>query len=313
MARMLLARQDRQRNPFTMLYNLLSTTTAPGSNTLIHRGRDGVHGQVMSLMAGMLILLASHHPVMMVVEDIQWSDPVTLDFLSFMERNLAGHRLFTVLTSRRKYRMNLRQSGYLTRLRLACLDRQQSTILIRSLLGSEPLPTGFENALYRKCGGVPLYLEAYCQQILNRSHASADSFCNSRITPVPESLQDAINARLDMLGQARKLVLLISVLGSIFNHPTISALAALNGIDADQCLNKLLRERLIKVVADKPDTSYVFLEPLLLDAACQSLLRETRHRYQQQVADLGIAVNHGIRESPSLLKVTRPREQAFTP
>ena len=67
-----------------------------------------------------------------------------------------------------------------------------------------------------------------------------------------------------MLGQSRKLVLLISILGSFFTRPTISALAALNDIDADRCLNKLLRERLIKVVADKPDTSYVFLKPLLL-------------------------------------------------
>lgn len=151
-----------------------------------------------------------------------------------------------------------------------------------------------QQAIINKCGGIPLYLEQYSQQdFLEHSKTNIDT-CQQNPGSIPVSLQGSLNAILDDLGEAGKLVKLVSVLGRRFSHGAISSLASLNGIDAGKNLNLLLRRGIIRVAGMDPAIGYVAEHPLLIDTAYQSLLKKTRRKYQRQIAGLGLFDTHGI-------------------
>ena len=66
-------------------------------------GRDGsrgAQGRQYEYLLELLARLADEAPVVLVVEDIHWADPSTLDFLSFVARNARGERVLLVATHR---------------------------------------------------------------------------------------------------------------------------------------------------------------------------------------------------------------------
>ena len=66
-------------------------------------GRDGsrgAQGRQYEYLLELLARLADEAPVVLIVEDIHWADPSTLDFLSFVARNARGERVLLVATHR---------------------------------------------------------------------------------------------------------------------------------------------------------------------------------------------------------------------
>ena len=66
-------------------------------------GRDGsrgAQGRQYEYLLELLARLADDTPVVLIVEDIHWADPSTLDFLSFVARNARSERVLLVATHR---------------------------------------------------------------------------------------------------------------------------------------------------------------------------------------------------------------------
>ena len=290
---MLIAVEIRYQEPLDLLLELLSTTAA-GNIPQMLRGNHKRQDRVISLLADILFLMARQKPVLFVVEDIQWSDSATLQLLDIVIRNCKGHRLFVILTSRNDFQIRDQGPIILSHRRLTGLNQNQSSTLISSLYGDSPPPPGMQQAIINKCGGIPLYLEQYSQQdFLEHSKTNIDT-CQQNPGSIPVSLQGSLNAILDDLGEAGKLVKLVSVLGKRFSHGAISSLASLNGLDAGNNLNILLRREIIRVAGMDPTIGYVAQHSLLIDTAYQSLLKKTRRKYQRQIAGLGLFDTHGV-------------------
>ena len=66
----------------------------------VRDGSRGAQGRQYEYLLELLARLADASPVVLIVEDIHWADPSTLDFLSFVARNARGERILLVATHR---------------------------------------------------------------------------------------------------------------------------------------------------------------------------------------------------------------------
>ncbi len=252
------------------------------------------HHRSLSLLVHIVLTLSKDRPILLVVEDLQWSDPTTLELLSRLINNMENHRLFGIFTSRPQFNPGWKQSNSLINLHLGGLDDNESARLIKSVFGNTPLPQAVEKTLIRKSDGIPLYLEECSWHILNRIQDNDGSEKSEEDFAVPDTLQDSLNARLDMLGDAKRLAQLGAAFGAFFTYPKIKRLAERNGIDADNGMDILLQAGLLSTVFNQDEDRYVFRHALFQDAAYQSLLKKTRHRYHRQIAELLVSEDPDI-------------------
>lgn len=255
---------------------------------------EELHHRTLRFLADLLFSLSKIRPALLVVEDLHWSDPTTLELLDFIIRNALNHRLFAVFTSRPDFEPDWKQSNSLINLNLNRLDANGSAELVKAVFANTSLPRRVEQELVRKSDGVPLYLEECSWHILNKIQESDGEASVSDEFSVPDSLQDSLNARLDLLGKARELAQLCAAFGSFFTYSNIQYVAQLNGIDADNGIDILLQAGLLKTILNKDEDRYVFQHVLFQDAAYQSLLKKTRHLYHRQIAELFITEDPNI-------------------
>ena len=93
-------------------------------------------------------------------------------------------------------------------------------------------------------------------------------------------------ARLDRLPQTREIAQLGAVLGREFVYELLQAVAPLDEATLQAGLAQLVAAELLSQRGQPPRARYMFKHALIQDAAYASLLRSTRQRYQQRMAQL---------------------------
>jgi len=123
-----------------------------------------------------------------------------------------------VLTSRPEFSPPWPQRSHMTPLVLNRLDRPQVEALIAKRAGSKPLPPEVVQYIVDKTDGVPLYVEELTKMLLASPllWEEADQYVltgSLRMMAIPDTLQDALMARLDQLTTAKEVAQLGAVLG----------------------------------------------------------------------------------------------------
>jgi predicted ATPase len=93
-------------------------------------------------------------------------------------------------------------------------------------------------------------------------------------------------ARLDRLSAARELAQLGAVLGREFAYELLQAVSPMDETTLQRGLTQLVNAELVYQHGLSPRSRYVFKHALIQDAAYQSLLRSTRQRYHQHIAQV---------------------------
>ena len=107
-----------------------------------------------------------------------------------------------------------------------------------------------------------------------------------RTVAIPETLQDALMARLDQLKRAKEVAQLGAVLGREFPYELLAAIAPQDADTLQEGLAQLVEAELLYQRGRPPRARYVFKHALIQDAAYASLLRSTRQQVHQQVAQV---------------------------
>src|SRR5579863_2501141 len=181
---------------------------------------------------------ARAHPVLLVVEDLHWSDDTSLEFLHYLARRCAAHPLLLLLT----YRSDEVRSGL--RHFLAQLDRERLTqeVLLARLTRDEveamlraifALPRsarlGLPDPIYALTEGNPFFVEEALKSLITSGEIFyADGRWDRRPLAelhVPRSLQDAVQQRTDQLSEpARQILTLAAVAGRRFDFALLQQL-----------------------------------------------------------------------------------------
>jgi predicted ATPase len=135
-----------------------------------------------------------------------------------------------VLTSRPTLSPPWSPRAHLTSLVLNRLERRQVEALIAQRAGGQALPTEVVQHIVTKTDGVPLYVEELTKMLLAspllREEAGKYVLTGPlRTVAIPDTLQDALMARLDQLPAPKEVAQLGAVLGREFTYELVRSIA----------------------------------------------------------------------------------------
>ena len=235
--------------------------------------------------------LAKRAPIVMIVEDIHWLDPSTFELLDLWIEQLQSERCFLILTFRPEFMPPWRHHSHFTSLTLNRLSRKESEAIVSDITGGKALPSQVLDDIIAKTDGVPLFLEELTKMVIDSNlleNIDGEYSLQHPISSlaIPESLQDSLMARLDQLALAKELAQLAATLGRRFSHKLLAAASGLSEEKLHSSIMKLLDAELIYQRGTAPDCVYEFKHAMVQDIAYQTLLKSTRLRYHQRIAQL---------------------------
>jgi predicted ATPase len=107
-----------------------------------------------------------------------------------------------------------------------------------------------------------------------------------RTVAIPDTLQDALMARLDQLQTAKEIAQLGAALGREFPYEWLSAIAPQADNALQEGLAQVVAAELLYQRGRPPRARYRFKHALIQDAAYASLLKSTRQQVHQQIAEV---------------------------
>ncbi len=234
---------------------------------------------------------AERRPVLVVLEDLHWADPSTLELLGLLLNQTPMARILTLLTFRPDYHPPQVTHSHLTQITLSRLGRHQVEQIVTHLTHGKALPAEVLEQVIAKTDGVPLFVEELIKMVLESGlvDETEDRYVlRGQLPPlaIPATLQDSLMARLDRLGTAREVAQLGATVGREFTYEVIQAVAPLDEATLQHELTQLVAAELLYQRGLPPQARYLFKHTLIQETAYQSLLRSTRQRYHQRIAQV---------------------------
>jgi predicted ATPase/class 3 adenylate cyclase len=263
-----------------LLADLLSIPTGdrypPLNLTPQKRKQKTLHAQLAQVEG-----LGMQQPVLMVWEDIQWSDPTTRESLDLLIEQVPAVRVLVILTFRPEFAPPWVGRSHVTLLSLNRLPPRQRAEMIAKVSGGKALPRDIADQIIDRTDGVPLFVEEMTKAVIESGllrDAGDRYMVVGPLAPlaIPATLQASLLARLDRLAPTREVAQIAAALGRQFSHELISAVAALPQPQLDDALQQLVTAELIFQRGTPPDAEYTFKHALVQDAAYSTLLRSRR-------------------------------------
>ena len=259
----------------------------PEATALTHLAPAVLKARAEAVVSEWLAGSAEGRPVpVLVVEDVHWADPSTLEFF----RVLATKRLFVVLTHRPDYKPPAHLSGDAVRpIRLKELQGALGQRVAMSVTGGKPLPDDLMATILAATDGNPFFIAEYTRAVLDsgRLVEHPDRFELVGDVPaslIPGSLRDSLAARLDRLGSVRGIARHAAVIGRRFERGLLAVVAPDGSAEVDRGVSVLLGAGLIRAV-DGPGDTFEFQHALIQVAAYESMLRQEREAIHAKVAE----------------------------
>lgn len=252
-------------------------------------------GRRQGLLNGLIHLFLSQtqkEPLLLIVEDVHWSDASTLEFLDLLIEQTPLVPLLVVLTCRPTFEPPWSFRTEMTPIALSRLNRRQVEALVAYVSRGQPLVPAIWEQIVDKSDGVPLFAEELTWMVVESEHVAPSGVANGHVDGdatllIPSTLQDLLTARLDRQGPGKEVMQWASVLGRSFSYEMLQAVSPFDETVLQETLNQLVQAELLFPHRARPEsTLYRFKHALIQEAAYASLLRLRRQAMQQRVAEV---------------------------
>jgi class 3 adenylate cyclase/predicted ATPase len=235
--------------------------------------------------------MAARQPVLMVYEDVQWSDPTTRESLDQLIDRVPVSRILVIVTFRPEFKAPWVDRSHVTLLSLNCLPPRQCAEMITRVTGGKMLPKEIADEIVDRTDGVPLFIEELTKAVIESGVLtdSGNSCTMTRPKPpliIPTSLIASLLARLDRSALMRQVAQIGAALGRQFTHDLISAVAPMARQSLDDALTQLVNTELVFQCGSPPDAEYTFKHALVQDAAYSTLLHSRRLQLHARITDV---------------------------
>ena len=241
-------------------------------------------------------------PTLMIVEDLHWADPTTVEFLGSVLGKAPQRSLLVLLTARPEFAPPW-PGAALDVLPVHQLSATETETMIRRAAGGKALPDKVVSLLVRKADGNPLFVEEMTHMLLD-SPLLRDAGAAYELTGplpdvlVPTTLQDLLTARLDgMQPDARRVLQVAATIGREFGNDLLQAVLAEEAVTIPRGLSALLDDGMIF----ETGSGYLIKHALIQDAAYESLLKRTRQQYHERIARALAARSDAARTPPEVV------------
>lgn len=269
---------------------LLSMPTGdryPPMNLAPHRQKE----KTLEALDAQLVGLTKTRPVLMVFENVHWSDPATREVLERLVDLVQRLPVLMLVTQRPGPAVSRAGEAHVTSLVLKRLARSDAEALVAELAGERGLPKEVLDRIVEKADGVPLFIEELTRNALEAGAADdgsrrdlAGRSARAAEIGIPDTLYDLLLARLDRLGPAKAVAQEGAVIGRRFSYELLAAVSTRNEAELQAALAGLADAEIVFARGRPPAASYFFRHALIRDAAYASLARTDRGPLHARVA-----------------------------
>ncbi len=284
---------------FPLLPELVAEPMAP----VVSLDPEQEKHRLFAVLANFFLQLSASSPLLVIMEDVHWSDSTSLDFLHYFGRRIGAHPLLLLMTYRRE-EMRAELSSWLALLKrerlaqevqLAPLSRSDVDLMLSALF--DPQHTSFDmrrflhgellETLYTLTEGNPFFVEEtlsamiaagdiyYVQGYWNRQSLQA--------AHIPQSVQDAVQQRTQQLGEGAKQVLTLAAVAG--RHFDFVLLQQLTRYDEQQLILILKALVAAHLVVEQSNEQFGFRHALTRRAIYTQLLARERSLLHRTIAE----------------------------
>jgi tetratricopeptide (TPR) repeat protein len=198
-------------------------------------------------------VLGNRMKSLLLIEDLQWCDQDTLEWLHYLLRFDPHAPLLLVGTARSEEAVDnpayirlqsaLRQEGTHLELELGPLDEGDSARLAVHAAG-KPLESGLSSLIYRETEGNPLFIvETVRAELFKASRMPG-------LQPLPYKARAVLEHRIQQLSAGtREIVALAATIGRAFSLEVLRQASRMAESELVQGLDELLRHRIVREIA----------------------------------------------------------------
>ena len=267
--------------------------------------------QLYETITSLVSLWFKDTPGVIVCDDVQWSDPASVDLLMHLfqlsdrlplliicalrpDRQSPGWQIKTTADREFHYRY--------TEIQLEPLSKEESLTLVSRLLNNDQLPESLRESILAKAAGNPFFIEEVVralidgESVLPRQNGEgwelSPGFESGKMA-IPDSLQSLLMARIDRLDESQRHTLqLAALIGRSFYYRVLKLISQVSGESEDsqvgmldRHLGDLQRMELITQAARLPELEFIFRQALVQESAYKTILHKQRREYHRKVGE----------------------------
>lgn len=235
-------------------------------------------------------------PLLLIIEDLHWSDDTTLEFLLFLARRMATKPLLLLLTYRHDetqpslyhFLAELERTRLAAEIVLSRLTPAEVEAMIRAIFElAQPVRNEFLEAIYGLTEGNPFFVEEILKSLVVAGEIfySLTGWTRRPLHElhIPRTIQDAVQRRIRQLSEAAQQLLgLAAVVGRRFDFGLLRELTGHAEAELLQQVKELMAAQL--VVEESAETC-AFRHALTQQAVYLALLARERQPLHRRVAE----------------------------
>ena len=250
-----------------------------------------------TLLVDCLRARARQGPLLIVLEDLHWIDPLSDDLLLALGRAAAELSVLLLLAYRPPQIPQLQapQVSQLSHFRELVLDSLAPTEVARLVrlklaqrFGDDAIPEGLAERIDQQALGNPFYVEELLNYLEDRGIDPRQSESVEQLE-LPPSLHSLILARIDQLSEQQKtLIKVASVIGRLFRASILWGLSpfAARRVALKADLDALSELELTPLDSPDPELTYLFKHVVTQEVAYESLPFATRALLHGQIGEV---------------------------
>jgi DNA-binding CsgD family transcriptional regulator len=247
-------------------------------------------------LAQCFLRLAARRPLLLVAEDIHWSDDSSLEFFLYLAHRIAAQPLVLALTYRSDevhpalghFLAGLDRERLATELTLDPLTREDEGAMLRAIFGlRRSVRAEFLDTLYALTEGNPFFLEEVLHALLSAGSIGTAAEAWDRVPPkelhIPRTVQDTVRRRMGQLSaEARDLLTFAAVAGQRFDFALLERLTGRSELELLRQIKELMAAQL---VVEQSAERFAFRHALTRQSVYRGLLARERRALHRQVAE----------------------------
>jgi predicted ATPase len=248
-----------------------------------------------ALLIDCLRAQARREPILLVLEDCQWIDALSVDLLEVVGRAIAALPVLVVLSYRppdiqEQQHLPVRMLPYFAEIALQSFTPEEAGRLIQLKLAQfdgarTDMPAALVERITARADGNPFYIEELLNYMRDRGVDLHDPVALEQIV-LPTSLHSLVLSRIDQLSEREKVDLKVaSILGRLVHADWLCGAYAQLGDERDvrTRLNILTARDLLSLDQPEPQLTFMFNHTVTQEVAYESMPYATRATLHAQM------------------------------
>ncbi len=242
-------------------------------------------------------------PVLLFLDDLQWSDPSSLNLIHYLARNSRNNRVLILGTYRpedileahdgKTHQLEIALQGMsredlLHKMELKRLGPEETKRIVESMLGQTAFEKDFFDKIFKDTDGSPFFILEVIKMLAEDKAIEQDEDAwrlkkELDEIDVPSKVYDVVKRRLDrLMKEQRRMLDCASVVGQEFQSEIVGRVMGVNKLQLLENLSEIEKvHRLIHYLKDK----YKFDHAKIQEVLYNSIGEELRKEYHKIIAD----------------------------